>query len=142
MIIFSSREKSGAGSVTTTIPIGGHVSSAKSRSRNGRNRERVPTSAREVFGRSQRPDDWAEEERVPTNARQVDEQSKHGGARPGSGRPKVDPAAKAKAVGFSLPPHLIAWIEMAAAESGMSKSAFVAHVLERSRRAAQRRKRS
>jgi hypothetical protein len=33
------------------------------------------------------------------------------------------------------------WIEEAAAEAGMSKSAFVAHVLERSRRAALRRKR-
>ena len=87
------------------------------------------------------PEDWAVEKSVPTSARQLYEQSKHGGARPGSGRPNIDPAEKAKTVGFSLPPQLIAWIGQAAAEAGMSKSAFVAQVLERSRRAALRRKR-
>jgi hypothetical protein len=101
----------------------------------------VPTTARQVHERSKHPEDWAAEKLVPTSARQVYEQSKHGGARPGSGRPKIDPASKAKPVGFSLPPHLIEWMEEAAAEAGMSKSAFAAHVLERSWRAALRRKR-
>jgi hypothetical protein len=101
----------------------------------------VPTNAQQVHERSKHPEDWAVEKSVPTSARQVYEQSKHGGARPGSGRPKIDPTAKAKSVGFSLPPHLIVWIEEAAAEAEMSKSAFVAHVLERVRRAALRRNR-
>jgi len=101
----------------------------------------VPTNAREVAERSKHPEDWADEKPVPWSARSLYEQSKHGGARPGSGRPKIDPTEKAKTVGLSLPPQLIAWIEQAAAEAGISKSAFVAQVLERSRRAALRRKR-
>jgi hypothetical protein len=101
----------------------------------------VPATARQVHEQSKHPEDWGVEKSVPTNAWQVHEQSRHGGARPGSGRPKIDPTAKAKSVGFSLPQHLIVWIEEAAASAAMSKSAFVAHVLERSRRAALRRKR-
>ncbi len=117
------------------------MSSARRGKEDGAVEKPVPTNAREVGERFEHPEDWAVEKSVPTNARQVYEQSKHGGARPGSGRPKIDPAAKAKSVGFSLPPHLMLWIEEAAAEAGISKSAFVAHVLERSRRAALRRKR-
>ena len=101
----------------------------------------VPTNARQVAEQAKRPEDWADERPVPWSARSLHEQSKHGGARPGSGRPKLDLAEKAKTVGFSLPPQLIHWIEQAAAEVGMSKSAFVALVLERSRRAALRRNR-
>ena len=103
--------------------------------------KRVPTNAREVAERAKHPEDWAEDQPAPWSARSAYEQSRHGGARPGSGRPKIDPAEKAKTVGFSLPPQLIAWTEQAAADAGMSKSAFVAQVLERSRRAAIRRKR-
>jgi hypothetical protein len=124
-----------------TIPDGGDVSSARRVKEDGAVEKPVPTTARQVHEQSKHPEDWAVEKSVPTSARQLYEQSRHGGARPGSGRPKIDPAAKAKSVGFSLPQHLIVWIEEAAAEAGMSKSAFVAHVLERSRRAALRRKR-
>ena len=117
------------------------MSSARRVKEDGAVEKPVPTTAWQVHEQSKHPEDWAVEKSVPTSARQLCEQSKHGGARPGSGRPKIDPVAKAKPVGFSLPPHLIVWIEEAAAEAGMSKSAFVAHVLERSRRAALRRKR-
>jgi hypothetical protein len=117
------------------------VSSARRIKEGGGGEKPVPTNARQVYERSKHPEDWAEEKPVPWSARSLYEQSKHGGARPGSGRPKIDSAAKAKTVGFSLPPQLIAWIEQAASEAGMSKSAFVAQVLERSRRAASRRKR-
>ena len=117
------------------------MSSARRVKEDGTVEKPVPTTARQVHERSKHPEDWAVEKSVPTSARQLYEQSKHGGARPGSGRPKIDPAAKAKSVGFSLPPHLIVWIEEAAAEASMSKSAFVAHVLERARRAALRRRR-
>ncbi len=117
------------------------MSSAKSGKGDGPVEKPVPTNAREVYERSKHPEEWAVETSVPTNARQVYEQSKHGGARPGSGRPKIDPTAKAKPVGFSLPPHLIMWIDEEAAETGKSKSAFVAQVLERSRQAALRRNR-
>ena len=115
------------------------MSSARRVKEDGAVENPIPTSARQVY--EQFKHGGAVEKPVPTTARQLYEQSKHGGARPGSGRPKIDPAAKAKSVGFSLPPHLIVWIEEAAAKAGMSKSAFVAHVLERSRRAALRRKR-
>ncbi len=118
------------------------MSSARRVKEDGAVEKPAPWSARSAYEQSKHPKDWAVVEKsVPTSARQLYEQSKHGGARPGSGRPKIDPAAKAKSVGFSLPQHLIVWIEEAAAEAGMSKSAFVAHVLERSRRAALRRKR-
>jgi hypothetical protein len=124
-----------------TIPDGGDVSSARSVGKGGALEKPAPTNARQVYERAKHPEDWAEDQSVPTSARQLYEQSKHGGARTGSGRPKIDLTAKARPVGFSLPPHLIVWIEEAAAEAGMSKSAFVAHVLERSRRAALRRNR-
>ena len=116
------------------------MSSAR-RIREGGGNKPVPTNAREVYERSKHPEEWAEEKPAPWSARSLHGQSKHGGARPGSGRPKIDPADKTKTVGLSLPPKLIAWIEQAAAEAGISKSAFVAQVLERSRRAAIRRKR-
>ena len=117
------------------------MSSAKRISEAGPLEKPVPTTAKQAYDRSRHPEDWADDRPSPTSARQLLEQSTHGGARPGSGRPKIDPTTKAKPVGFSLPPHLIAWIEEAAAKAGMSKSAFVAHVLERSRRAAARRSR-
>lgn len=117
------------------------MSSARRVKEDGAVEKPVPTTARQVHEQSKHPERWADEKPVPTTARQVYEQSKHGGARPGSGRPKIDPTAKAKPVGFSLPPHLIVWVEEAAAKAGMSKSAFVAQVLERARRAALRRNR-
>lgn len=117
------------------------MSSARRDKRDRAIEKPIPTTAKQVAERSEHPEDWAAETFVPTNARQVAEQFGHGGARPGSGRPKIDPTAKAKPVGFSLPSHLIVWIEEAAAKAGISKSAFVANVLERSRRAAQRRNR-
>ena len=117
------------------------MSSARRVKEGGAVEKPVPTTARQVHERSKHPEDWAIEKSVPTSAKQVAEQFRHGGARTGSGRPKIDPTAKAKPVGFSLPPHLIVWIEEASAEAGMSRSAFVAHVLERSRRAALRRNR-
>lgn len=117
------------------------MSSARRVHEGGTVEKPVPSSARQAYEQSQHPEDWAAENPVPTSARQASEQLRHGGARPGSGRPKIDPENKARSVGLSLPPHLIAWIEDAAAEAGVSKSAFVADVLERSRRAALRRNR-
>ena len=117
------------------------MSSARRTKEDGAIEKPVPSNAKQVAERSKHPEDWAEENLVPTSARQVAEQFGHGGARPGSGRPKIHPTEKAKPVGLSLPPHIIVWIEEAAAKAGMSKSAFVADVLERSRRAALRRTR-
>jgi hypothetical protein len=47
----------------------------------------------------------------------VHEQSKHGGARAGSGRPKIDPAAKAEPVELSLLHHLTHWIDETPAQA-------------------------
>lgn len=115
------------------------MQSAKRVSEGGEFENPVPASARQVYGQSKHPEDWAAETSVPSSARQLYEQARHGGARPGSGRPRIDSAEKARSVGLSLPPHLIEWIEASSVEAGMSKSAFVTDVLERSRRAAMRR---
>jgi hypothetical protein len=115
------------------------MSSARRVNEGGALERPVPSSARQVYEQSKHPEDWSVAKSVPSSARQVYEQANHGGARPGSGRPRVDSAEKVRSVGLSLPPHLIAWIEEAAVQAGVSKSAFVAEVLERSRRAALRR---
>ena len=59
--------------------------------------------------------------------------------RPHTG-PKIPDLQDHDVVGFTLPPDLIEWIEEASAKAGLNKSAFVAQVLERSRRAARRRR--
>jgi hypothetical protein len=115
------------------------VSSARRVNEGGALEKPVPSGARQAYEQSKHPENWAAGISAPFSARQVNEQASHGGARPGSGRPRVDSAEKVKSVGLSLPPHLIVWIEEASVHAGVSKSAFVAEVLERSRRAALRR---
>ncbi len=52
----------------------------------------------------------------------------------------MEEAEKRKTVGYALPSDLAEWVGEAATKAGVSKSAFVAQVLERARRVEIRRK--
>ena len=54
---------------------------------------------------------------------------KHGGARPGSGRPRTDSPTKTVKIGVTIPGSIVADVDTIAATNEMSRSAAVTQAL-------------